>query len=550
MKKILLPIALVVLAVALFVGNSQSAKAYSNNNLIDDAVFDNAGTMSAPEIQNFLNQYPNSCLKGYTDTIPDADPYKAYFTYGGSGTAAQIIRRVADVWGINPQVILTKLEQESSLISGSLGCPQKYFISSMGYNCPDPLSINPRTTIYNGQTIKTCVEIDSNMGFARQVTKGAWQLKWDKEAATGNVNWQGNGGLVYGGNMTQGIRKRCNTCASVYFDGYATIGTTLVHMDTGATAALYKYTPHIPSSFPRIFETFFGAGSTASDRCYPTISNQISGVTFRKVVPKLDQAEYVVYSGSSTGCIESHTWNIGIASWYSHLATNIPSSPPDSANVQYADLNGDGIDEPILVGLNPTGSGKIEFHIWNKSMNSWVDHIVSPMNAGNLSNGKITFADIDGDGRDEPILVLYNNTGSSKIELHVLNNNMQSWKSHIATQVPEMNQQNGTIEFGDLDGNKVDEVVLILYRNTGSGKVEFHTWNPGWASWRFQTASNLNAIDPSNAFIKLADVDGNSIDEAVLVQLRNTRSNKIEFHTWQQGVQFWRYHTASNITSQ
>jgi hypothetical protein len=113
-----------------------------------------------------------------------------------------------------------------------------------------------------------------------------------------------------------------------------------------------------------------------------------------------------------------------------------------------------------------------------------------------------------------------------------------------------MNQQNGTIEFGDLDGNKVDEVVLILYRNTGSGKVEFHTWNPGWASWRFQTASNLNAIDPSNAFIKLADVDGNSIDEAVLVQLRNTRSNKIEFHTWQQGVQFWRYHTASNITSQ
>ena len=319
MKKTFFAVFSLVIFITLFVVNSQSAKAYSNNNLIDDAVFDNSGTMSAPAIQNFLNQFPNSCLKGYSDTMPDADPYKAYFTYGGSGTAAQIIRRVADVWGINPQVILTKLEQESSLISGSLGCPQKYFISSMGYNCPDRLSLNPRTAIYNGQTIKTCVEIDSNMGFARQVTKGAWQLKWDKEAATGNVNWQGNGGLVYGGNMTQGIRKRCNTCASVYFDGYATIGTTLVHMDTGATAALYKYTPHIPSSFPRIFETFFGAGSTRA--AYNNVAINAIG---QDLVPGgvLRPGDYLISTtGNSILTLQADgnlvLYRNGVAVWYS-----------------------------------------------------------------------------------------------------------------------------------------------------------------------------------------------------------------------------------------
>jgi hypothetical protein len=241
MKKILLPIALVVLAITLFLGNSQSAKAYSNNNLINDAVFDNAATMSAADIQVFLNKFPNSCLKNYSSTMPDADPYKAYFTYGGSGTAAQIIRRVADVWGINPQVILAKLEQEESLVRGNAGCPEWRYNSAMGMGCPD-----------GGACPAPGYE-----GFTKQVTKGAWQLKWNKEAANGNVNWQGNGDLTYGGKMTQGNRKRCNTCQSVYYDGYYSMDGALAHMDTGATAALYTYTPHVPSSFPGLFQTFF-----------------------------------------------------------------------------------------------------------------------------------------------------------------------------------------------------------------------------------------------------------------------------------------------------
>jgi hypothetical protein len=256
MKKTFIVIFSLAIFITLFVGNSRSAKAYSNNNLIDDAVFDNSGSMDTAAIQAFLNKFPNSCLKNYSSTMPDADPYKAYFTYAGSGTAAQIIRRVADVWGINPQVILAKLEQEESLVRGNAGCPEWRYNSAMGMGCPD-----------GGACPAPGYE-----GFTKQVTKGAWQLKWNKEAAIGNVNWQGNGGLNYGGYMTQGTRKRCNTCTAVYFDGYATIDGVLVHMDTGATAALYRYTPHVPSSFPVLFETFFGSGSTRATAGYHTAS--------------------------------------------------------------------------------------------------------------------------------------------------------------------------------------------------------------------------------------------------------------------------------------
>jgi hypothetical protein len=303
MKKTFLVIFSLAIFITLFVGNSRSAKAYSNNNLIDDAVFDNSGSMDTAAIQAFLNKFPNSCLKNYSSTMPDADPYKAYFTYAGSGTAAQIIRRVADVWGINPQVILAKLEQEESLVRGNAGCPEWRYNSAMGMGCPD-----------GGACPAPGYE-----GFTKQVTKGAWQLKWNKEAAIGNVNWQGNGGLTYGGYMTQGIRKRCNTCASVYFDGYATIDNTLVHMDTGATASLYRYTPHVPSSFPVLFETFFGAGSTMA-----TYNNVAINAIGQNLVPGgvLRPGDYLISTtGNSILTLQADgnlvLYRNGVAVWYS-----------------------------------------------------------------------------------------------------------------------------------------------------------------------------------------------------------------------------------------
>lgn len=246
--------------------SAPAASAYNNNNLIDDAVFDNSGTMDVAGIQNFLNQFPNSCLKNYSAAYPNS-----YFSYGGAVSAATVIRRVSDLWGINPQVILTKLEQEESLVRGNAGCAGWRYNSAMGMGCPDG----------------GACPAPQYAGFSQQVTKGTWQLKWNKEAAVGNVNWQDNGDLTYGGKMTPGNRKRCNACPVVYYDGYYTMDGTLTQMGNGATASLYTYTPHVPSSFPVLFETFFGPGST---------SGYLPGVVYRAY--RASNSEHL-YSASS-----------------------------------------------------------------------------------------------------------------------------------------------------------------------------------------------------------------------------------------------------------
>ncbi len=232
--------------------------ATTNGRIIDDAVFDAAGSMSAADIQAFLNQFPNSCLKNYTDDMPSADPTRAYFDYSGTGTVAQIIRRIADNYGVNPRVLLTKLEQEENLVTGNAGCAQWRYASAVGFDCAD--SNNPRTVVFRGTTITTCVSHDTALGVSRQLSKGTWLLKMGKERANGNLSWMipDDASWNYSGPMTQGNRKRCGSCATVYYDGY----WRGVYLESGATASLYNYTPYLGQAFGSIWEGWWGAGTT------------------------------------------------------------------------------------------------------------------------------------------------------------------------------------------------------------------------------------------------------------------------------------------------
>ena len=224
-----------------------SAEAANNSRMISDQVFDSSATMSASDIQAFLNKFPNSCLKNYTDEYPND-----YFSYGSQVSAATIIRRASDLWGINPQVMLTKLEQEENLVTGNSGCQLFRYVSAVGFNCPGPT----RDAVFRGTSLVTCVQKDENMGFSRQVTKGAWLLKWGKERANGNLSWlvPEDAAYYYGGPMTQGMRQRSSSSPSIYYDGY----WNSVYVETGATASLYNYTPFFNQSFSSVFSSFFG----------------------------------------------------------------------------------------------------------------------------------------------------------------------------------------------------------------------------------------------------------------------------------------------------
>ncbi|HSW70357.1 MAG TPA: FG-GAP-like repeat-containing protein [Gammaproteobacteria bacterium] len=512
-----------------------AAHAASNERMMDDSIFDTSRSMEAGDIQNFLNQFPNSCLKNYSDEFP-----YDYFNYSGSASAAVIIRRASDLWGVNPRVLLAKLEVEENMVTGSSGCAAYQYASAMGFDCPGPT----RQANYRGTEITTCVQHDSAMGFARQVTKGGWTLKWAKERANDNLNWltSDDAPTVYHGSfVSAGMHKRCGSCDPIYDDGTF----QGVDVQTGATASFYNYTPFLNQSVDNVYEGWWG--STITGHCLTSSAPPASStVLFHKYVRNVDFADLNVYSGTTTDCIESHIWNPGMGSWNAHIASNQPIINYPDLQVLYGDLDGSGLDYPVLFGLRNTSTGMVESHVWSHDMSTWLAHAASNQPAVNPADCKILMADLYRQGKDQVILVCERNTTSHKIEFHVWGPGMQSWQSHVITNMPEVDPTQNTILSGDVDGDGTDELILVAYNHTGSGKIEFHIWNQGQWSWRSHIATNMPEVDPNISKVEFGDIDGNKVDEAVLVALKTTGSGKIEFHVWDQGMQSWRSHIASN----
>lgn len=230
---------------------SQPVQAYSNTRLMDDVIFDNVNSMDEAAIRAFINSRPSSCLATSGAIFPEP---KDYFTYGPNNVdAARVIYVSARYSDINPQVVLATLQKEQSLIT-TTECMETATIDkrnkAMGMGCPD-----------GGEC-----PAPAYAGFHKQLMKGTWQLKFNKERAVGNVGWGGNGDLSYPGPYTQGNRQDCATCPSIYRDGNWNIDGQNIYMETGATASLYRYTPHLGQAFPSIFEGWFGPTTTGLSR--------------------------------------------------------------------------------------------------------------------------------------------------------------------------------------------------------------------------------------------------------------------------------------------
>lgn len=287
MRKLVFLLGIFAVAGLFMLGHSLKANAVFNpNRLIDDAVFDNANSMTAGQIDNWLNvNFPNSCIStnnGFSAADPTGYSPSTGFTYGGRVSSGQVIYDAGQAYGLNPQVLLATLEKEEGLVAGDgpYGCTPLAISASVGYGCPDSGSsytynnLSPPLYYLNGNPMSsvtnTCVNSASKAGFSQQLIRAAWLLKFGEQRSEGNTSWavikpgwdnSDDPQTCYGGPMTQGYRKRCSSDTNaVFYDGYTTIDGQSTHMDSGATAALYWYTPHFHGNqnFVSLFSQWFG----------------------------------------------------------------------------------------------------------------------------------------------------------------------------------------------------------------------------------------------------------------------------------------------------
>ncbi len=270
--------------------------AFNQNNIIDDSVFNASNSMNASQIDAFLNSFPNSCISTNNGfSAPDVVGYNPTdgFLYGPNVSAGNIINNAAKAYDLNPQVILATLQKEQSLVSGNAGC--HYETPPTQNPCPNPPYGTYQSCVVACQYSGGCVYIamgydcpqycvPNSTGFSKQIIKATWKLKFVQQRSLGNYGWNiqkpgwnnsDDPPTPYNGYMTQGYLKRSTSSNPANYDGLRPVnnGSVTVHLDNGATASLYSYTPFLSGnqSFYNRFTEWFGSthayvASEAPDR--------------------------------------------------------------------------------------------------------------------------------------------------------------------------------------------------------------------------------------------------------------------------------------------
>lgn len=434
--KVFFLVLILLVSIILACGNA-IAYSFNKNLVMADSIFNASGTMSATQIDSWLNSHYGSasCIStnhGFKAPEPIGYSSASGFKYGGDVTAGTIIYNASRVYALNPRAVLATLEKEESLVSGGSGCNTLRYASAVGYGCPDSggsynysgfelYSINgKKVTSVRG----TCVKSSKYVGFSRQVIYAVWQLKFGQQRAVGNVNWNvqvrnfphsGNSwdnsddpffcyGAPYSGFMTAGNWANGGSgsgCTATHnYDGKYTIDSTVVSMNSGATASLYTYTPHISGnqSFFNIYTGWFGSTSFAW-AASPTLalytdsgrSNPISNIS-----DSSGATYYVTLTAKNTG---SSTWIGGstqIAKINASSFANgswIDTSHPVRLNESSVAPNSTGHFYFSITLPNIDGSYSETFQLVERGSNGgWMQGSTFTISAtvSNPYNGKIT----------------------------------------------------------------------------------------------------------------------------------------------------------------
>ena len=273
-----------VLAIALpsqqLSAQAADLRAFEPGYIISDALFYDSHAMGAASIQSFLNQKGsscaapagNTCLKDFQQTTATrtADT-RCAGTYVGANNepAAQIIAKVADACGINPQALLVMLQKEQGLVTLSAGGSDGRYRSAMGYGCPDTA---PCDALY--------------YGFFNQVYTAAHQYQ------------------NYAKNPT-GYGHRAGMVNQLLYSPNGACGSSAVYIQNQATASLYNYTPYQPN--PAALAAGYGTGDGCSAygnrNFWNYFTDWFGPTTQRQPVGSLDAA-----TSTSPGVISVGGW--------------------------------------------------------------------------------------------------------------------------------------------------------------------------------------------------------------------------------------------------
>src|SRR3989338_10086961 len=253
LKIVIWLLALLMAAPSLVSAQGAIDSAFNPGLLIPDKAFSDVGTFGSAEgVQKFL-ELKNSVLANTNpeflaklkepDTLTKVRLEDPQPSLSRLRTAAELIYDAATHWGMNPQVLLVMLQKEQSLITGNFNSGaalQTALDRAVGFGCPDD---QPCGDIFIGFYRQLFGSFD-NQGNRWLGTAASLMKSFNTPGGRGpgvDANNQ-----VFGRPLVRTAKIGDTVVFGNTLGGYENVpAQQTVTLANAATAALYRYTPHV-----------------------------------------------------------------------------------------------------------------------------------------------------------------------------------------------------------------------------------------------------------------------------------------------------------------
>ncbi len=243
-------------------------------------------------------------------------------------------------------------------------------------------------------------------------------------------------------------------------------------------------------------------------------------------------------SNTGTGKLEVHILN-GATNYQSFLLqTGTPITQADAPNFVFAagNFNADGIPDLYCLKLTNTGSGKLEVHILSGASNyqSFLLQTATPITAADAANFQFTTGDFNKDGIADLFCLKRSNTGTGKLEVHVLSgaSKYQAFLLQTGTPITQADAANFLFATGDFNRDGSPDLFCMKRTNTGTAKLEVHVLSgaANYQSFLLQTATPISQADAANFLFATGDFNKDGIPDLFCLKRTNTGTQSLEVH--------------------
>jgi hypothetical protein len=267
----------------------------------------------------------------------------------------------------------------------------------------------------------------------------------------------------------------------------------------------------------------------------PGVARAVSGSKLCKVLVAL------VVGASLFGAAQPASAAAPFQQFLLHTATPLVG---DDFDYVVADWNRDHVPDLIAIKRLHTGSGRIEVHILSGASNyqQFLLQVATPLVGDNFD---YAVTDWNHDGVPDLVAIMHKNTGSGRIEVHILSgaSQFQQFLVHVATPLVG---DDFDYTIGDWDDRGTPDLIAIKRLRTGTGTTEVHvlTGESGFQTFVLHTGTPLVGDDFDFA---LTDWDFDLAPDLVAVKRTNTGTNTIEIHIPSRNAQSFLLHTGTPL---